>query len=184
MYPPTPASPDMSRAQGVRSALHVPVVQLHQSNTLAETLPYPADLAPVAITGSILQTQHASPQTKAVARPSDDRGRACTTQRVSNEGASRTPRDITGLREGGNSAESKMSQSGRGSDRLVSRLAQPMWRAWCCFTTCRRESIVREPRCLSFAVAGRSKTWPERGRHDEYPEEEARSTYMCYQAAA
>jgi hypothetical protein len=38
MYSPTPAGPDMSRAQGDRSALHVPVVRLHQSNALANPL--------------------------------------------------------------------------------------------------------------------------------------------------
>jgi hypothetical protein len=102
---------------------------------------------------------------------------------ASNEGASRTPRDITGLRVGGNSAESKMSQSGRGSDRLVSRLAQPMWRAWCCFTTCRRESIVRDPGCRLLCRGQKQDRWPERGGCDDCLDEEARLTYMCYQAA-
>jgi hypothetical protein len=45
MYPPTPAGPDMSRAQGDRSALHAPVVRLHKV-TLSQTLSSPADLAP------------------------------------------------------------------------------------------------------------------------------------------
>ena len=186
MYPPTPTPASIriwNRAQGVRSALQVPVVRLHQSNTLANALiarrSRPCyDSQATSCKRSMRRSRRKQWQD----RPTTAAGPAHT-QRVSNEGASRTPRDITGLREGGNSAESKMSQSGRGSDRLVSRLAQPMRRAWRCFTTCRRESIVRDPGCRLLCRGQKQDRWPERGGHDEYVDEEARLTYRCYQAA-